>query len=80
MHGPRATAIDTAGWANGRVARKRRADRCEAVRSAAHGRDRGGRTRADTQARTCDALYASDRARMTINELGWLRALRRTLG
>jgi hypothetical protein len=50
------------------------------VRSAAHGRDRGGRTRADTQARTCDALYASDRARMTINELGWLRALRRTLG
>ena len=41
---------------------------------------RGDATRAGVQARTCDALFATDRARVTINELGWLRALRRTLG
>jgi hypothetical protein len=41
---------------------------------------RNDRARADTQASTCDALFVADRARVTINELGWLRALRRTLG
>jgi len=41
---------------------------------------RGDRTRAQVQAQACDALFATDRARVSINELGWLRALRRTLG
>lgn len=41
---------------------------------------RGDRARATAQAACCDGLYASDRARVTINELGWLRLLRRTLG
>ena len=35
---------------------------------------------AAAQAACCDRLYASDRARVTVNELGWLRLLRRTLG
>jgi hypothetical protein len=41
---------------------------------------RGDRARAGAQARTCDTLFVADRARVTINELGWLRAARRTLG
>lgn len=41
---------------------------------------RGDVARATVQAHTCDVLFATDRARVTINELGWLRVLRRTLG
>lgn len=41
---------------------------------------RGDRPRATTQAACCDGLYAVNPARVTVNELGWLRLLRRTLG
>ncbi|HSR65112.1 MAG TPA: hypothetical protein VLM17_05845 [Xanthomonadaceae bacterium] len=41
---------------------------------------RGDRIRASAQAACCDALASGDPARLTVNELGWLRLLRRTLG
>ena len=41
---------------------------------------RGDATRATTQQRMCDALYASDRTRVTCNELGWYAEARRQLG